>query len=324
MNENISDSDYQDSEFIERAKVESKNLTFQYQDWIRNLHNVDLFPYNVNEYYQSLKDRTAMPAYKELKRYSSNKQAGLTFWLRFKSFFFSEVKKELADRKKLADRIYEKERQVAINRYKDEEKKFYNRQKLQHEKIDERRQSFINGEVNEVQGYFKKVLYSDIYSTNFEDKYCIHVKDLEFDSESATLSLRYKIPTADEMLLCNRFEVNPEHNDIVPSFLDKKDAERMREDITQKVLARTFQLLYVSDSYSHLNNIIITGFFEYFDDSFGTIRRKDVIQLNMTREDFKQTDFCQVKISSLFTSRLKPKKSGGIYSKDATDIKELC
>ena len=29
MNENISDSDYQDSEFIERAKVESENLSFK-------------------------------------------------------------------------------------------------------------------------------------------------------------------------------------------------------------------------------------------------------------------------------------------------------
>lgn len=43
----------------------------------------------------------------------------------------------------------------------------------------------------------------------------------------------------------------------------------------------------------------------------------------MTREEYEQMDFSQVRVSYLFDSRLKPKKSKGIYSLETTDVKEL-
>ena len=82
-------------------------------------------------------------------------------------------------------------------------------------------------------------------------------------------------------------------------------------------------MLYLSDSYGNLEDVNITGFFEYFDSSYGKFHKKNVINFHMTREEFEKTDFSQVRVSSLFDSRLKPKKSKGIYSLETTDVKEL-
>jgi hypothetical protein len=323
MDGNISNSEHKDLEYIEKTKNESRELTFRYRDYLRHLHTLDLIPCSVDSYYDSLKDRQTFPYYKEPKKAISNKKAGITLRLKLKSFIFSKAKKELANREKIANQMYDKENQAEIVRYKIDKDIFYRQQKQQHEEIDERLQSFINGDVNEVSDYFKYVLYSDTYSTNFRDDYPIQVEDLKYDVDSSTLSLKYKIPTEEEMLLCNRFEFNQEFNEIVPSPMDKKERELLRKEITQKVLTRVLQLLYLSDNKNKLKNVSITGFFEYFDDSFGRIRRKDVIKLYMSKDDFNQTDFFQVRVNSLFDSRLKPKKSKGIYSLKSTDVKEL-
>lgn len=323
MNGEISNSDYQDKAYVEEVKSKTRNRTFEYRDYLRHLHTSGLISCSVEGYYDSLKDRQSFPHYKEPKKAIFNKKAGITLRLKLKSFIFSKAKKELANRKQIADQMYEKENQAKIVRYEKDKDIFYGQLTQQHEEIDERRQSFINGDVNEVQDYFKYVLHSDIYSTNFRDDYPIQVDDLKYDADSSTLSLKYKIPTEEEMLLCNRFEFNPEFNEIVPSPIDKKERELLREGITQKVLTRVLQMLYLSDSYGNLEDVNITGFFEYFDSSYGKFHKKNVINFHMTREEFEKTDFSQVRVSSLFDSRLKPKKSKGIYSLETTDVKEL-
>lgn len=323
MNGETSNSDYQDKAYVEKIKLEKRNRTFEYRDYLRHLHTAGLISCSVEGYYDSLKDRQSFPHFRGPKKAIFNKKAGITLRLKLKSFIFSKAKKELANRKQIANQMYDKENQAEIVRYKIDKDIFYRQQKQQHEEIDERLQSFINGDVNEVSDYFKYVLYSDTYSTNFRDDYPIQVEDLKYDVDSSTLSLKYKIPTEEEMLLCNRFEFNQEFNEIVPSPMDKKERELLRKEITQKVLTRVLQLLYLSDNKNKLKNVSITGFFEYFDDSFGRIRRKDVIKLYMSKDDFNQTDFFQVRVNSLFDSRLKPKKSKGIYSLKSTDVKEL-
>jgi hypothetical protein len=72
-----------------------------------------------------------------------------------------------------------------------------------------------------------------------------------------------------------------------------------------------------------VNDVEITGFLGYHAPSYGTVRRKDIVNLFMTREDFNQTDFGRVYIAALSKSRLKPKESAGLYIKAPVDISDI-
>ena len=82
-------------------------------------------------------------------------------------------------------------------------------------------------------------------------------------------------------------------------------------------------MTYESDAYGFLNDVEITGFLGYHDPSYGTLRRKDVVNFHMNREEFVQTDFEKVNVELLYSARLKAKVSSGRYSKKAEEIVDI-
>lgn len=90
-----------------------------------------------------------------------------------------------------------------------------------------------------------------------------------------------------------------------------------------RVLLRALIMVYKSDKYDFLDDVEITGFFNYYDLSYGTMRRKDVVNFHMSRTEYMQIDFEKVDVETLFSTRLKPKESTGLYTKKAEEISDI-
>lgn len=317
MGENtVTENNYIDPSNLEQREKEAIMVTSNIRNYFHRLHYIDLQPHTPEEYYDTLKDWGEFKPFKEPKI----RDAGITFGLRVNALFSSDAKAELGKKRKDAEAIHENDTRRALDRYHKSEMRFYDKQHQQHKEVEERHRKMKSGDVEQIEEYFTFVLQHDNYSTDFESQFLIDVADLQYDEINKKLSFAYRIPNKEEILTFSSFVYDRDQDEILPKPIDEKHQLVQRNHIMHRVLLRALIMIYLSDSYGFINDVEITGFLEYYDSSYGTLRRKDVVNFHMSRDEFEQTDFEKVNVEKLYSERLKAKESFGLYSKESKEI----
>lgn len=310
-------------DYIENKKQEASEIERDAKQYFCKLHIIGLKPVTPNEYYESLKDRSRPKSYKNPKKSWADKDAGITAGLKFKSLFNADAKKELSMKKEQAAAIHaaniESEKE-SYDRYVEE---FYNRQDSQHREVDKLHNEMKRGNSDEIISYFGYALSIDRYSVDYLNDYAFEANDFSFDKNKGILKFAYRIPAADEILTFKGFYYDEDSDQILPESIDKQHQYIQRIGVMREILIRAVEMIYYSDVYHFVNDLEITGFLSYYDDSFGKERRKNVVRFNMNRQDFFETNFEAVNIKSLFEDRIKPKLSAGLYKKPSKEIKDI-
>lgn len=309
--------------YFEQKEQEAVQVDSDNKNYSRRLHFINLQPCTPEEYYNSLKDWSEMEPFKEPKKKYINKDAGISFGLRIKAFFSVAAKAELDEKKKQADAIYEADVKSALDFYNKRAKHFYEVRQKQHEEMDELHRKMKSGDIEQIEAYYSFVLRQDTFSTDFLDPFQIDVADVQYDEANKKLHFAYRIPNSEEILTFSSFYFNQDQDVILPKPIEAKYQLVQKKHIMHRVLLRALIMTYASDAYGFLNDVEITGFLEYHEPSYGTLRRKDVVNFHMNREEFVQTDFEKVDVELLFSARLKPKESSGLYSKKAEEIADI-
>lgn len=321
MGENtVTENNYIDPSNLEQREKEAIMVTSNIRNYFHRLHYIDLQPHTPEEYYDTLKDWGEFKPFKEPKIRDAYKDAGITFGLRVKALFSSDAKAELEKKSKDAEAIHENDIRLALDRYQKCEKRFCDKQNLQHKEVEERHRKMRSGDVEQIEEYFEFVLQQDSYSTDLESQFLIDVADLQYDEVNKKLSFAYRIPNKEEILTFSSFVYDREQDEILPKSIDEKHQSVQRNHIMHRVLLRPLIMIYSSDLYGFINDVEITGFLEYYDPAYGTRRRKNVVIFHMSRDEFLQTDFEKVNVESLYSQRLKAKESSGLYSKEPKEI----
>ena len=264
-----------------------------------------------------------MEPFKKPKKKYVNKEAGVFGGLRIKAFFSVAAKVELDEKKKQADAIYEADVRSALDFYNKRAKHFYEVQQKQHEEKDELHRKMKSGDIEQIEAYYSFALRQDTFSTDFLDPFQIGVVDVQYDEANKKLRFAYRIPNSEEILTFSSFYYDQDQDAILPKPIEAKYQLVQKKHIMHRVLLRALIMTYASDTYGFLNDVEITGFLEYHESSYGTLRRKDVVNFHMNRKEFAQTDFERVDVELLFSARLKPKESSGLYSKKAEEIADI-
>lgn len=309
--------------YLEQKKREAVQINFDNKKYFQNLHIVELQPYTPDKYYDTQKDWSEMEAFKEQKKKYTNQNAGISFTLRVKSFFNNVAKTELEIKKKQADVMYEADKKIALEYYNKRATRFYEKRKQQHDDINKLHEMMQYGNVEQVIAYFTFVLQQDNYSTDVDNQFHVDIADMRYEPKSKKLCFAYRIPNKEEILTFSSFLYDPESDSIQPKPIDAKHQLIQRKHIMHRVLLRSLIMVYESDKYSLVDDVEIIGFFKYYDPSYGTNRRKDVINFHMSRDEYVQTDFEKVNVEALFSARLKIKESAGIYVKKEEEIFDI-
>lgn len=317
-NQQIYDSGYLEQKNQEACQIDSANKRYSHR-----LHYINLQAHTSDEYYDSLKDWREMEPFKEPKKKYSNQDAGISFWLRVKAFFNGDAKSELETKKKQAEAIHEADTKTALDSYNRRAKRFYENRKQQHDGVNRLHEMMQQGDVDQIAAYFAFALQQDDYSTDFVNQFQIDVVDARYDPKKKQLCYAYRIPNKEEILTFSTFVYDAESDSIQPKPIDAKNQLVQRTHIMHRILLRSLIMVYESDEYGFLDDVEITGFLGYHDPSYGTIRRKDVVKFHMSRTEYTQTDFEKVDVESLFSARLKPMESTGLYTKKAEEISDI-
>lgn len=325
MNENTISENQQiyDSGYLEQKNQEACQIDSANKRYFQRLHYVNLQVHSPDEYYHFLKDWREMEPFKEPRKIYANQNAGISFGLRVKALFSGDAKSELETKKKQAEIIHEADTKTALDSYNKRAKRFYENRKQQHDGVNRLHEMMQQGDVKQIVAYFTFVLQQDNYTVDFESRCHIEVADVWYDLENKKLCLAYRIPNKEEILTFSSFVYDTESDSIQTKPIEEKYQLVQRMHIMHSVLLRALIIVYESDKYAFLEDVEITGFLEYFDSLFGTVRRKDVVNFHMNRNEYIQTDFKNVNVEALFSSRLKAKESTGLYNKNAEEISNI-
>lgn len=325
MNENMVSENQQiyDSGYLEQKNQEACQITSSNKCYFRRLHYINLQAHLIDEYYDSLKDWSKMEPFKEPKKKYANRDAGISLWLRIKAFFNGNAKLELETRKKQAETIHEADTKTALDSYNKRAERFCENRKQQHDGVNRLHEMMQQGDVDQIAAYFTFALQQDDYTVDFISQYHIEVVDVQYDPENKKLCLAYRIPNKEEILTFSSFVYDAESDSIQPKPIEAKYQFIQRMHIMHRVLLRALIMVYESDEYGFLDDVEVTGFLGYFDPSFGTTRRKDVVNFHMSRNEYIQTDFERVNVETLFSTRLNAKESTGLYKKSAEEISDI-
>lgn len=302
-----------DTNYLKQKKLEASQIDTKNKNYSRNLHTVNLQPHTPDEYYNTLKDWREMESFIKPKKKYANQEAGISFSLRVKSFFNTKAKSELEIKKELADTIHKKNTKVALENYNNEASLFYEARKRQHDDINKLHEMMRQGNVEQIIAYFTFSLQHDNYTTDFVNQFHIDVADVKYDTKDKRLSYSYRIPNKEEILTFSSFNYDTKSDSILTKPIDTKYQLIQRTQIMHCVLIRSLIMVYESDKYGLVDDVEITGFLEYFDQSYGKNRHKDVVNFHMSRDEYMKTDFKKVNVESLFSIRLKAKETEGFY-----------
>lgn len=279
-----------DPRYLEQRHQEAYQIDSENKNYSHRLHYINLNPHTPDEYYNTLKDWREMEPFKEPKKKYANQEVGISFWLRVKAFFNGKVKSELEAKKKQADAIHEADTKAALAYYNKRSARFYETRKQQHEEINRLHELMQRGNVEQIEAFFAFVLQQDDYSTDFVSQYHVDVADVQYAPENKKLCFAYRIPNKEEILTFSSFAYDAESDSIQPKPIDAKYQLVQRMHIMHRVLLRALIMVYASDKYDFIDDVEITGFLGYFDPSFGTTRRKDVVNFHMSRNEYKEIE----------------------------------
>lgn len=273
--------------------------------YLMKLHYINLYPLNPDRFYEDEKRKAVKNGPKVPTRKDSQKDVGITLWLKIKSFFSEDARKKRDSLEEKAEEYYKENLELVMPRKTEYDKQCNQRYTFMRDQL-------RNGDKKEVLRFMKEVLYSDDFSVDGENRYEIDVS-LDYLEDQSQLNVCYRIP--------NEYEIR-----VIPRYrqkMNKADEANFRIDIVKKVLLRVATMVFLSDIDMNIQKIFLTGYLDYFDSSIGADECKNVIQLKMDRTLFDKIDFEKVSVADLYEKRIKPKMSGMLYLKEPVDLKEI-
>ncbi len=171
--------------------------------------------------------------------------------------------------------------------------------------------------------YFSYALDRDDYSVNTKDRFHPEHSSIQYFQSDGEIKFSYRIPNGDEILTAAKYEYDAKKDTIIAVSRDRKTASRWKLRIAESVMLRATAIIFLSDHYSKVNTVSITGYLRYHDSAFGNEQKKKVIRMTMTREIFDMLSLESLDPYDLFSRVLNATISSGLYSKEPFAISEI-
>ena len=306
--------------------TEQTDTLHELRRYYSNLHYAGLYPLDPDEYYESQIDRKAFREPKDRSKKLARRDAGVTRLLRAQALFSESKRCELEQRKALADNKQRDYAEEHARMVEEERAAYLERQKRYNQHVDERRRSYLDGKPREVIAYFEEALLSDRFTLELSEQpqpYETCAQVVSYDKAQKALSVRYRVPDAEEICVIDSFVDNKKEKVIEPKDLTKTRALKVRMHVLHAILVRAAALMFYSDPYRLVDTLTITGYLDYFDSAYGASRSVDVVKTTVAEKDFLEVDLERARPDATFNRLFETKISSGLYSKEPYELKVI-
>lgn len=216
------DKDWNTAESIEAAVGErNEGLRFQRQ-YYDSLHYVDLYPVNVDEYYEGLKDWSRFKQPRDTSRKDAEKDSGISGLLKLKARFSERSKSELNKKKVNAVALQKEYSELHAKQVDLQREQFYQRQEDGNKAVDVMQQNLMRHNQDEIIKFFQAVLSGDKFTLDRLETnklYQSFVAVTDYDPKTFELSYCFRIPNQEEICVIKRFFYDEKEGIIFSSRL---------------------------------------------------------------------------------------------------------
>lgn len=320
------EKDWNTTESIEAAVRErNEKLSFQ-RKYYDNLHYVHLYPVNVDEYYEGLKDWSRFKQPRDTSCKDAEKDSGISGLLKFKAWFSETSKSELDKKKANAVALQKEYSELHAKQVDLQREQFYQRQEDGNKAVDVMLQNLMRHNPEEIIKFFQAVLSGDKFTLDrleTNELYQSYVAVTDYDPKTSELSYSFRIPNQEEICVIKRFFYDDKEGIITSCDLSKTRAMNSRLRLVRAMLLRSAAMVFCSDAYESIKSVNITGYLSYYDSAFGNDQKIDVVKVKIGKDVFEQLNPSRLKLEELFVRVLKVKEATGLYSKVPFELKEI-
>jgi hypothetical protein len=320
------DKELNTAESLKAAVVErNEELRFQ-RRYYDSLHNLDIYPVNVDEYYDGLKDWSRFKEPRDTSRKDAEKDSGISRFLKFKAIFSETSKSELHKKKASAVALQKQYSELSAKEVDLKRKQFYQRQEDNNKAVEKMRQNLMRHNPDEIIEFFQAVLSGDGFTLNrleANERYQSFVAVKDYDPTTSELSYSFRIPNQEEICVIDRFLYDDNEGIITSCDFDKTRAMNIRLRVVRAMLLRSAAMVYYSDSHGIIKSVNITGYLSYYDSALGNNQEINVVKVKIGKDVFKQLNLSRLNLKELFVRVLGVKEATGLYSKEPFKLKEI-
>ena len=246
---------------------------------------------NSKQYYDSLIDRTKYEEFKTDLKKSTIEDVKKDLNVPNKSWLemFSSKKKnyriemeEKAD-KELIKRNEEYDKKLKEEQLKYENKKeyFLKEQQEKNKKIEEDRNKYIQGDVQQIENYFEYVIENINLPSEVVKDY-----EVQYLKENKILIISYFLPNADVVPRTIQHKYVQTRNEIDVIQLTDKKFEKFYNDVIYMICLKSISDVLHSDDNDSVDKIVYNGWIKYIDKSTGKNAESCIITVETSKEKF--------------------------------------
>ena len=188
-----------------------------------------------------------------------------------------EAKKEFEKRYNDYNDKLEKEQQE----YEKKKEEFLKEQENKNKKIEEYRNKYAEGDVQQIENYFEYVIENIYMPSEVVKDY-----EIQYLKENKTLIISYYLPNADTVPRTIQHKYVSTRDEIDVITLTDKKFERFYNDIIYMCCLKTMNDVLRSDDNNSIDNIVYNGWIRYIDKSTGKNAESCIITIETSKEKF--------------------------------------
>lgn len=295
-------------EEIDELRENERRHQFAFEDILRQVPQFSFENYFCHEY-----PEPKYPSEKSARK-DSERQVGITWWMRLKALVNKSSRQELETKKQ---QTISDAKVLLSNRR--------NRYKQQTEIRNDERQRLVDilerSEPTEVENYFLFVLESDHYSVDGVYFYEVIVSQLQYIPESRELFFEYRVPSIEELPELYDFDFDKKTNEWVCKGVHKQKTLKRRVNTARAVLIRAISSVFMADEFNNIDRVTVKGLMCYDDMVYERNAIKTVMEVSAVKNKFKHRYHVD-ELEQLFREELQAKESAGLYNAEPFKLNE--
>lgn len=197
--------------------------------------------------------------------------------------------KEADDLYHIRDNYYNTELRNQKEQYEKEKASFIEEQNKYNEVINDKRNKYENGDIEQIEDYFTYVLDKSNYPQNF-------IKDfeLQYIKDNKILIVSYYLPNEDVVPKTLQHKYVSTRNEIDEIKLTDKKFEKFYNDVIYMCCLRTIKEIFASDDKNQVDAVVYNGWLRYIDKSNGKNAESCILTIEVDKAKFNEINLDNV------------------------------
>ncbi|MBX3597832.1 MAG: restriction endonuclease [Rhizobiaceae bacterium] len=181
--------------------------------------------------------------------------------------------------------------------YAQRKEAFERQQADQNKLVDELKAGVSKGELRSVIDHISIVLDRSDYGDLFEKSI-----DIDYQQESRTLLLEYRLPSPDEMPKVKAVRFISASGELKETFISERDQKANFDSVCYQVCLRTAHEIFEADEHDNIQHILFNGIAQFIDRATGQQVTSTIMSIMFDRETFMKIDLLRVDPKLCFKS----------------------